>query len=128
MKTFCLTLLTMLTAGSANAQAPTQAPTSYPTATPVVIVEPDVWRVILVGKDCPISVFEQMGTIEAQLFTVLETNAPDLGYIAPGAPIARRNLAGAESEDEDEHEARDLQISTCPKRWQCKKDAWEGKC
>ena len=111
-----------MTAGTANAQAPT----SSPTATPVVIVEPDMWRVILVGKDCPLSVFEDMALIEAELFAVLQSHVPDLSYVAPGAPIARRNLEEA-NESEGDHQSRGLQTSTCPKRWQCKKAAWEGK-
>ena len=85
-----------------------------------------MWRVVLVGKDCPLSVFDDMALIEAELFTVLQTHVPDLSYIAPGAPIARRNLEES-NESEADHQSRGLQTSTCPKRWQCKKDAWEGK-
>ena len=118
--------LSVVAVGLIDAQStPSLSPVSLPSlAVPeVTFLEPVLWKVILVGKDCPISVFSRMDLIEAEIFTVLQSYVPELSYIPPGDPIARRSLADAEHE----HEARDLQISTCPKRWQCKKDAWEGK-
>ena len=107
--------------------APALSPVSSPSlAVPEVIFqEPAVWKVILVGKDCPVSVFQKMDLIETELFAVLQSFVPDLNYIAPGAPTptARRNL----DESEADHQSRGLQTNTCPKRSQCKKEAWEGK-
>ena len=111
MKIFCLTLLMAMTA----AQAPTPVPTSSPTVTPVVIVEPDVWKIILVGRDCPAQVWSMMDTLQGALFAVLHSYVPDSTLIPPADPT--RNLAEAD---------REL-VSTCPSRSSCSKPAYVGK-
>ena len=117
IKSFFLTLLLMMTtAGTANAQTPTRALTSSPMATPVVIVEPDLWKIILVGKDCPAQVWSMMDLLQEELFAVLHSYVPESTFIPPGE--STRNLV------EDE---RGL-VSTCPPRGDCSKPAFVGKC
>ncbi|GKY97101.1 hypothetical protein MPSEU_000668600 [Mayamaea pseudoterrestris] len=117
----CLSLLPTETAAVVDAtllptaSQTTQSPSIPPVALPATVAtqdvqrkdEPELWKVILVGRDCPDKVWSMKDFIQEELFMAFKAHVPELEYIAPGSPI--------DSESTGDRRYLRTSINVCPK-------------
>ena len=117
----------------ASAASPSAAPAAAATQVSNLpgYDEPDFWRIVLVGKDCPGTVWDLRDLLQTELFMALQAQVPGMEYIAPGEDSNTTDP----NDDEDDRRylrtgttaesGRNLRVSVCPKR--CKRPRFVRK-